>query len=162
MAVFKHGHIRPNNTVKQIGGNVVRLFLIIFPLTYSFSAIAICPFAPEHSFKLKVLKCQSYASGFDLSTGKDWYDFEDREKTHTGTLLTGKVTENKYNWRGMTPNKNEWSDVILKTVFINEAADHACAIYKDKEVEFYEVFRCCDTIPAVGICVVPFPIATRK
>ncbi len=140
---------------------MARLIILLF-LTYSCTTLADCPPEPKHGFELRVASCQSVAFSIDLSKDYDWYNFEDGEKIYAGTLLTGTVTKSEYQLRGLVDEKKAWNDGSVKSVFLNGVADEICSAYGQKNIAFEEVFRCCDTLPATGICVVPFPIVKRK
>ncbi len=116
---------------------------------------------PEHTFKLKVYNCQSAQFSVNLTEEYDWYAFREGEKYKAGIILGGRVEDNKYAWNGLPKTGNVWQDNIYKTVFIDGDAFKVCKYYKDKEVELSEQLRCCDTIPATGYCLVPFPIVKR-
>ena len=108
---------------------------------------------------MKVHRCQAVQFSIDLSEDYDWYKFEENEKYKSGIILSGVVNENKYEGVKNLEPKMAWENNSYKTVFIDGDALKLCKTLKNANIKLSEKIVCCDTLPAVGYCTVPFPIA---
>ncbi|MDJ0657596.1 MAG: hypothetical protein QNJ40_25785 [Xanthomonadales bacterium] len=145
-----------------------RLFVIVALLLNCAPAFGDCRATTQNLTQIQVYSCNGMSMTPDSYPGEyGWL----ADRGTRGAMINARILQSRSVIRADIPPERydliypqelpEPNDVL--NVFVEGEAEEICPKFREqKELWVISRFRCCDTSPAVGICIVPFPVVEEE
>ncbi|MCU7875139.1 MAG: hypothetical protein KZQ91_20580 [Candidatus Thiodiazotropha sp. (ex Lucinoma borealis)] len=129
------------------------LILLLLPL----ATYGKCLYLPSHTFDLAVAQCNQVKIGPGALRSKDGSFLDMQGDTLNGAIISGIVTNVKYDWEGNPIRSSfaEWANGSFQSVFIPGENMSLCKGQQNFMLSLRTTWPCCDTYPQPAFCFVP-------